>query len=104
MSEPTPPDDVVVVVVRTGGIAGIRRHWQVQRPGPDAGPWLSLIDRCPWDTPSEGRPMPDRYVWSIQARTPTEKRERELADSELTGAWHDLVTAVREAGRAEREP
>lgn len=101
MSEPTPPDDdrIVVVVVRTGGIAGIRRHWQVQRPRPEAGPWLALIDRCPWDAPSESRPMPDQYVWSIQACTPTEKRERELSDAELTGAWHDLVDAVRAADR-----
>lgn len=53
---PTPPpgdDQVVVAVVRSGGVAGIRRRWTVAAPPEDAGVWIALIDSCPWDSPSD---------------------------------------------------
>ncbi|GEK87383.1 protealysin inhibitor emfourin [Microbacterium aerolatum] len=102
----TPEDDdrVVVAVVRSGGIAGIRRRWQVEPPRPETRVWIGLIERCPWDAPRETDAGADRYVWSIRVRMPQEQRERELADSELQGAWRELVDAVREADSAKPAP
>lgn len=92
---------VTIAVVRSGGVAGIRRRWEVAPRRPDADVWISLIERCPWSEPEEHPPGADRYVWSIRARTPHSEHERELADSELRGAWRELVDAVREAATAD---
>lgn len=73
-------------------------------PRPEAEVWIALIDRCPWDAPRQTEPGADRYVWSIQVRMPKEQRERELADSELQGAWRELVDAVRDADAPSPEP
>lgn len=101
MSESAPKTDahVVIAVVRSGGIAGIRRQWRVEAEAPDAEDWIALIDRCPWDDEDEPAPGADRFIWSIRARTPVERRERELPDSALEGPWRALVDAVREAAR-----
>lgn len=101
---PDDDDRVVVAVVRSGGIAGIRRQWQVEPPRPETRVWIALIERCPWDAPRDTDAGADRYVWSIRVRMPQEQRERELADSELQGAWRELVDAVREADSARRSP
>ena len=102
----TPDDDdrVAVAVVRSGGIAGIRRRWQVEPPHPETRVWIALIERCPRDAPHQTDPGADRYVWSIRVRMPQGQRERELADSELQGAWRELVDAVREADGSKRSP
>jgi hypothetical protein len=100
MSESPPPTDahVVIAVVRTGGIAGIRRQWRVEAESDDAAvEWIDLIDRCPWDQETDAGAGADRFVWSIRARTPSERRERELPDTALDGPWLALVDAVREA-------
>ena len=99
MTDSPPPTDarVVIAVVRSGGIAGIRRQWRVEAEQPEADEWIDLIDRCPWDAePDESRGA-DRFVWSIRARTPSERRERELPDSAIDGPWRTLVDAVRAA-------
>lgn len=104
---------VEVDVARTGGFAGITRRWTAQAPEDEASDWISLIDRCPWDRaprpgeaddPSGASPMPDRFVWWIRASwTGADPREAELPDEELTGAWRELVDAVREwSGAVER--
>lgn len=102
MSEPPPATDapIVIAVVRTGGIAGIRRRWQVEAGPDDAGGWIDLIDRCPWDQEAPTDTGADRFVWRIRARTPVERRERELPDSALDGPWRALVEAVRQAAAA----
>lgn len=88
--------DVVVLVVRSGGIAGMKRRWQVAPPPADERPWVELIERCPWNAPA---PAPDagadRFIWSIRARTPDAERSRELPESAVTGVWRELVDAVR---------
>lgn len=96
---PAPPVDapVAVAVVRSGGIAGIRRRWGVEPSPSDAGEWIALIDRCPWGDASPEAKGADRFVWSIRVRTPTLRRTRELSDSELAGPWRELVDAVRHA-------
>jgi hypothetical protein len=103
MSEARPPErddpQVVIAVVRTGGIAGIRRRWRVEAPSEEAGEWIALIDSCPWDAPAPDGRGADRFVWSIRARTPSERREQELPDGALDGPWRELVDAVRAASR-----
>ncbi|MCS3844659.1 hypothetical protein [Microbacterium sp. AK031] len=138
MRDVAPPSDqddggsaVLIVIVRTGGLAGMRRRWHVEPPREEAPRWIELIDHCPWDapdpaqsepphpsptprdspqprptqpspTPPSSTPTPtprgaDRFVWSIRARTPAARLERELPDSALDGPWRRLVEAVREA-------
>jgi hypothetical protein len=47
-------DDVVtIVVVRTGGFAGLHRQWQVEAADGDVERWLVLVDACPWDHASD---------------------------------------------------
>jgi uncharacterized protein (DUF3084 family) len=89
----------VIAVVRTGGIAGIRRQWRVEAEAADADEWITLIDSCPWDQETDAAAGADRFVWSIRARTPSERRERELPDSQVDGPWRTLVDAVRGASR-----
>lgn len=92
--------DVVIAVVRSGGIAGIRRRWRVEAEPTAADEWIALIDRCPWDDDdADAATGADRFVWSIQARTPAVQHERELPDSALAGPWLELVQAVRAAQR-----
>lgn len=92
--------DVVIAVVRSGGIAGIRRRWKVEAEPTAADEWITLIDRCPWDDDDpDAATGADRFVWSIQARTPAVRHERELPDSALDGPWLELVQAVRAAQR-----
>ncbi|MFB8388325.1 protealysin inhibitor emfourin [Microbacterium sp. NPDC055910] len=92
----------VVVVTRTGGVAGMRRAWRAE-PGPDEAPVLiELIEQCPWDAVADPCDPPrgaDRFVWRIHARCDDDREhDAELADAELTGAWRALVDAVRAWG------
>ncbi|MFC4138571.1 MULTISPECIES: protealysin inhibitor emfourin [unclassified Microbacterium] len=102
------PDDasagvLAVLVVRTGGIAGIRRRWRVD-PAPDEEQrWVELIESCPWDEPEPESPLgADRFTWLIQATTRHDERRREIPEPALVGAWRDLVDAVRDAPREDR--
>jgi hypothetical protein len=91
---------IIVAVVRSGGIAGISRRWRVEiaaSDSADADTWIALIERCPWDADTESSTGADRFMWSIRARTPHERRERELPDAAVSGPWRDLVDAVRAA-------
>ncbi|WP_231819292.1 protealysin inhibitor emfourin [Microbacterium resistens] len=91
---------VVVIVIRTGGIAGIPRRWRAM-PAPDEEErWISLVERCPWDAPDRDEPGADRFRWRIEARTPAGRRERELPETQLDGPWRTLVDAVRQADPA----
>lgn len=105
MSESPPPSEprVVIAVVRSGGIAGIRRQWRVEAEPTEADHWIALIDSCPWDDELDADPGADRFVWRIRARTPDERRERELPDTVLDGPWRELVDAVRQAAKAARK-
>ena len=89
---------IVVEVIRTGGIAGLRREWRASAP-PDANRrWVVLIERCPWNAAEATDPTAaDRFQWCIRARAGGERHEAELADRALTGPWRDLVDEVRRA-------
>jgi len=91
------PGRVVIVVVRSGGIGGIRRRWQVEPPHAEFSRWVALVESCPWDDPSPPQSGADRFVWSIRVRTPSERREQDLPDAALDGPWRELVDAVRAA-------
>ncbi|WP_240642061.1 protealysin inhibitor emfourin [Microbacterium sulfonylureivorans] len=105
---------VEVAVKRSGGFAGLTRHWQADPPPAEASQWIELISNCPWDAapavPPDGEvpagddPHPprgaDRFTWWIRARCGEEpERETELPDDEVVGAWRELVDAVRAWGR-----
>ena len=117
-AEPEKPDagpPVEVDVARTGGFAGITRRWTAQPPEDEASEWISLIDRCPWDETPAPQPAPpssrphapvaDGFVWWIRASwSGAHTREAELPDDAVTGAWRELVDAVREWSRSSPGP
>ncbi|MFG6445116.1 hypothetical protein ACFXQA_07545 [Microbacterium sp. P07] len=87
---------MIVTVVRSGGIAGLRREWRAE-PSPDAvAHWIALIDGCPWGEPIGESPGADRYRWQIRARRDEEpERQAELDDGQVEGPWRTLVDEVR---------
>ena len=91
---------VSVHVVRSGGIAGVSRRWQLEAFGDDADELRTLVDRCPWrecehsDAPHASRGA-DRFVWEITARTPDGVRSAQIDESGAAGAWRALIDAVR---------
>lgn len=88
---------LVLVVVRTGGVAGFRREWRVERHGTESRTWLDLVERCPWEAPDPLDAGADRFVWRIRAAVGDVERARDVSDSALSGAWRELVDAVRNA-------
>lgn len=90
---------IVVAVVRTGGLAGLRRRWRVEPEPAQAPQWVALVERCPWDESldGDGTRGADRYVWSIHARVREQQHEQVIPDALLRGAWRELVDAVRDA-------
>lgn len=90
--------ELTIVVVRTGGFAGIRRNWEVHPAPAEAGEWVELVERCPWDESTEAeRTGADRFIWIIRAELRDTQREREIPDAALDGPWKALVDAVRAA-------
>lgn len=86
-----------ILVVRSGGIAGIRQQWQVEEQL-DADDWLELVTACPWDAVGSDPASRDRFVWHIEARMPRTVRTAQVPDAELTGPWRALVDRVQEVG------
>ena len=102
--EPT----VAVRVVRSGGFAGLRRTWAVDVDAADAGPWIALVEACPWDdcgsASASSAPNPrgaDRFSYRLSARVRGAERQADLADSDAVGPWRTLIDAVREASARE---
>jgi hypothetical protein len=91
---------LVVVVVRSGGVAGLRRQWRAEPPARQEAHWAALVDDCPWDDPPLAATGADRYVWRITVTTAggSTAREAEVPDSGLAGPWRALVDEVRTAG------
>jgi hypothetical protein len=103
MTQAAEPRRIVVTVVRTGGLAGLRREWRAEPPADDAPRWVSLIDVCPWDSVDARTDGADRYVWSIRARCDDDDPlEAELGDGQLDGPWRTLVDEVRSSAPARR--
>ena len=97
---------IVILVVRSGGIGGLRRQWRVAPPTSDSSRWIALIDDCPWDDAGGDPAGADRYVWRISAvEGDGPPREAELPESRLDGPWRTLIDEVRAASpRTPRAP
>jgi hypothetical protein len=89
--------ELSILVVRSGGFAGISRRWTVDErdPGDD---WIALIEACPWDANAIDLESRDRFVWRIEARMARHHRQASVPDSALTGPWRDLVDRVQQDG------
>lgn len=88
-------DDPVLslLVVRTGGFAGLRRTWQVRVAAEsEATRWWPLVEACPWGDVADTRGA-DRFVYEVRANG----RAAVLGEQQLSGPWADLVTAVQAA-------
>lgn len=109
-------EHLTILVVRTGGFAGLRRAWRVSAAGSEATEWFNLVAACPWEAErrADETPGADRFTWEITAAdagssgeaagapvrgdaVPGERRAV-LADAEAGGAWRDLIDAVRDRG------
>lgn len=105
LTHPDESSPVRVDVTRTGGIAGVARAWTAEPSEGEASDWTMLIERCPWDAPAAEATGADRYTWEIAAVCGPDERRTELPDSDLVGAWRELVDAVRDwAGRPGTRP
>jgi hypothetical protein len=93
--------DLTISVVRSGGIAGMRKAWDVHLDdgAEDADDWRSLIEDCPWDAVRHAA-TPDRFVYRITVND----RTVTVPESAL-GPWRALTDRVREtAERTGRAP
>ncbi|WP_295014063.1 protealysin inhibitor emfourin [uncultured Microbacterium sp.] len=91
---------LTILVVRSGGLAGISRRWTVEAPPGDPAHWEGLVDRCPWNDDPGSESGADRFVWRIDVRRGKAQHERTIPEEALTGPWRELVDAVRAAGPA----
>lgn len=98
-SHAEPGDEIVVAVmiVRSGGIAGLSRRWAVEAPRADADRWITLVQECPWDECAPASPGADRFAWSVQATLADAYHRADLADAQVRGPWRTLIDAVRAA-------
>ncbi len=92
---------LVIIVVRTGGFAGLTREWRTEAR--DEDDWLPLIEACPWrQVPPADQLSRDRFVWRIEVKAPDLRRKATLPDSALDGPWRTLVQRVQETAETER--
>jgi len=88
---------LTIVVVRSGGFAGISQQWRVEAHD-DAEQWLELVRACPWGAVGHDTASRDRFVWRIEAHLPRTVRTASVPDAHLVGPWRALVDRVQEAG------
>ena len=86
-----------ISVVRSGGVAGMRKAWDVRLDGDAAESWRSLVDECPWDS-APGAATPDRFVYRITVND----RTITVPESGL-GPWRALTDRVRAAAETPGE-
>lgn len=87
---------MLVVVVRTGGIAGMRREWRAEREGEEATALLELIHQCPWDQTGSEPDGADRYQWHVTARCRSkDELDAALSETDVDGPWRALIDEVR---------
>ena len=92
-----PRPRVSILVVRSGGFAGISQQWRVEAHD-DAQEWLELVRACPWGAVGQDAASRDRFVWRIEARLPRAVRKASVPDAHLVGPWRELVERVQQAG------
>lgn len=100
MPQPETANDerFAIVVVRSGGIAGLSKQWRAE-PDPERAPhWRELVDSCPWDAPPAQASGADRYQWRIEVRRgDAAVHQARLTDGQIAGPWRMLVDEVRQA-------
>lgn len=105
MPRPDATDDerFVVVVVRSGGIAGMSKRWRAE-PAPDSRTrWWDLVEKCPWDAARLPAAGADRYQWRIEVHHgDVTVHEARLGDGQIQGPWRTLVDEVRQAATTPR--
>ncbi len=95
-----PPAGLSILVVRSGGFAGLTQQWRVEAHD-DTEEWLELVRACPWGAVGRDAASRDRFVWRIEARLPRAVRTASVPDAHLVGPWRALVDRVREAGTSD---
>ena len=88
---------LTILVVRSGGFAGISQQWRVEAHD-DQEQWLELVRACPWGAVGRDTESRDRFVWRIEAHLPRTVRTASVPDAHLVGPWRALVDRVQEAG------
>ena len=100
MPQPDAADDdrFVILVVRSGGIAGLSKQWRAT-PDPDRTPrWRKLVESCPWDAPLPATSGADRYQWRIEVTEGESPVHRaRLSDGQVEGPWRALIDEVRQS-------
>lgn len=94
---------MVIVVVRSGGVAGMTRRGIVDTTtlGSRASEWQQLVERA---LPvldgltDRDSPVRDGFVWRLEVG----ERSCETADSELTGPLRELAERTLKEGRVTR--
>jgi hypothetical protein len=97
MAHPRLEPDWVILVVRSGGFAGLSRQWRVRSSDHPEVDWVRLVEACPWGAASRPDHTRDQFTWRIEATASTRKRRATLADSRVRGAWRQLVDEVKAA-------
>jgi hypothetical protein len=91
---------LTIVVVRSGGIAGLSRQWRAEADADHATRWRELVESCPWDAAPPPTAGADRYQWRIEVHHDgAPVHEARLGDGQIEGAWRTLVDEVRQAAR-----
>jgi hypothetical protein len=91
---------VNILVVRSGGFAGLTRQWRVEAHD-DAEEWVALVRACPWSSVARDDSSRDRFVWRIEATIPPKVRTASVPDAHLVGPWRTLVDRVQQASTDE---
>lgn len=86
-----------ILVVRSGGFAGLRQQWQVDAHD-NTEEWQALVQACPWGAVGGDAASRDRFVWRIEARMPRTIRTASVPDALLVGPWRALVDRVQKVG------
>ena len=95
--QPAQRAGVSILVVRSGGFAGLTEQWRVEAHD-DAEEWLELVHACPWGAVARDDASRDRFVWRIEAHLPRAVRRASVPDAHLVGPWRTLVDRVQEVG------
>jgi hypothetical protein len=101
MADARPELEWAILVVRSGGFAGLSREWRVLSTDHPEVDWMRLVEACPWDAAVPADHSRDGFVWRIEARATTSRHRATLPDSRVRGAWRELVDEVK-AATAER--
>ncbi|GAB2521611.1 thermolysin metallopeptidase-like protein [Paramicrobacterium agarici] len=93
-----------IVVERSGGVAGVRRSWRAELDErPEGARLRTLIETVDWARGLHvGEAGADGFRYRIRCLTSSQTcvLEAQLAESELTTTWRELIERVRESDSA----